>query len=1101
MFEKNPSFFQKIPFLDTSTLNNPDIHSYNKLSPKTKGIRTTNNHLSHLYLLIILFISCLTLIHATPTPPDVNIDYLFNPVGLTALSNVSVRISRETPDNSPNPDEARPIISNSGPNTIPLSSLSMNPVKLLSNIPHLTGDGQPMYLLGNFIDFEFFFEDNLINFSNLLPHNPHKTSHYTQTKIIIDNNEPVYAIDAIYSGSRIDNHGQVEDIILTLIPLSINDLKNDSNNALEAQDINNNNDTMDINYTISATIFRASGEVYQIETISTLIFTQTQQLESLLTQYNQHITTQDVKSGEFETQSTLLLRDIDIITDKIKELKIQQEENSKNNSDLAMYKLKTDPTPCQTQHPSNEDNINQSTSNDTDNTQSPLSMNPKFVFQKWESCHYQVHHTTIFTQRIYVSYSYAVWVSGSLIIDPVRIEARIRHIFALMNVPYYQQLGIFWEIESIIIRTTPTDEKWNVSALPSSEKDPRCTTSGAEQLLEDFAAVRSENISGTEWNASMHHLFIHCPPARGPFTNGIAYQDHMCTKTRAVAWTSFIDPLNYITLAHESGHVSLGLGHPFEKDKERTGQFGGIMDYVNQHLNYTTAETRSIGRIGFNKDTDYTVACTALKNLLESEYPDGDDEDLIEKQFCFKAVKFDDRTNGGTNGDQTNQSQNPSVRSPPIGKVYSNSPTCGNGIVEPWEECDVDTSCCIDCRLINKSTCDGSEPQCCTITPNGCYATASNDQKCHIGEFSAGFCWRGQCLGLQCVPEREPIEHDKCDADAYFNTVPTSPCVYSCPIIEEVDPTPEPEFSSLQGEPTYKCTPSNDGPLRLQWFQDGAYCYNPPPETHNNSNNNIIQPTGICLQTHDSNIHPKCTPFTEMTYSWKYSQFQQCECPKMTQIDGMYTCHDQSGLIVSSDFCLGLDKPPIIPTCNCSERYYWSYSNWSTTCGYTECDFGLMTRSYWCYYKETDLDGNLVEKRVPNEDCITAFGHDGSSQRVPQWYTECKSTLKCNSGWDCEANMDPKSQLEVWRKCVHTDNDQSGDELSTSEFVFAIIFFVLLFLLFIGLVLCICRKCHIPPFHGRDKDRRSRKKRGDVHIMDGVEAMPSYARYTDRDEP
>lgn len=73
---------------------------------------------------------------------------------------------------------------------------------------------------------------------------------------------------------------------------------------------------------------------------------------------------------------------------------------------------------------------------------------------------------------------------------------------------------------------------------------------------------------------------------------------------------------------------------------------------------------------------------------------------------------------------------------------------CGNGIVEPGEDCDPgigSTSNCCDvatCKFINKALCDPQSSPCCnsqcTFAPSTQVCRPSKDPKCDMAEFCTG---------------------------------------------------------------------------------------------------------------------------------------------------------------------------------------------------------------------------------------------------------------------------------------------------------------------------------------------------------------------------
>ncbi|KAH8917363.1 Disintegrin-domain-containing protein [Atractiella rhizophila] len=93
-------------------------------------------------------------------------------------------------------------------------------------------------------------------------------------------------------------------------------------------------------------------------------------------------------------------------------------------------------------------------------------------------------------------------------------------------------------------------------------------------------------------------------------------------------------------------------------------------------------------------------------------------------------------------------SLNTTCLSPPGSRTTLSLQQCGNGIVEPGEDCDtggVDSPCCNSstCRFTSSSVCDPLNSACCTdscaFASNGTVCRPSIDSRCDIAETCTGF--------------------------------------------------------------------------------------------------------------------------------------------------------------------------------------------------------------------------------------------------------------------------------------------------------------------------------------------------------------------------
>ena len=174
---------------------------------------------------------------------------------------------------------------------------------------------------------------------------------------------------------------------------------------------------------------------------------------------------------------------------------------------------------------------------------------------------------------------------------------------------------------------------------------------------------------------------------------GIASVAVVCRGGRGINY--FSSNSFWLTFAHELGH-NFAARHSFELGQ---GLTGGVMDYGDGRLD---------GEFQFNTRFRFDDICSYLKNNLET---------CIERGT---AVVGDDAS------------------------------TCGNGVVEPGEECECTSGdfrcrCCENCKLKSGAECDGLNNDCCN---DDCtYSTAAETCSTSRG---GGYCRAGICQNHIC---------------------------------------------------------------------------------------------------------------------------------------------------------------------------------------------------------------------------------------------------------------------------------------------------------------------------------------------------------------
>eukprot|EP00461_Guttulinopsis_vulgaris_P004588 UN04590 len=193
---------------------------------------------------------------------------------------------------------------------------------------------------------------------------------------------------------------------------------------------------------------------------------------------------------------------------------------------------------------------------------------------------------------------------------------------------------------------------------------------------------------------------------------------------------------SFLTVIHEMMHV-VGVEHVFTEPPGSgpifPGQRGSIMDYIHKRLADDEPIESDRRQYGFSRRYSWDHVCAAFNKTWEL-YSGTDGT-------CWAdALDVMDIINNTTNTS--------------LIKTYEEQICNRNGIVDPWEECDVgehDTRCCKNCKLAEWATCDEDETnvttdsQCC----ENCIA-AKSEKRCRlatdIGDTRSGICFRGKCV-------------------------------------------------------------------------------------------------------------------------------------------------------------------------------------------------------------------------------------------------------------------------------------------------------------------------------------------------------------------
>ena len=131
--------------------------------------------------------------------------------------------------------------------------------------------------------------------------------------------------------------------------------------------------------------------------------------------------------------------------------------------------------------------------------------------------------------------------------------------------------------------------------------------------------------------------------------------------------------------------------------------------------------------------------------------------------------------------------------------------TCGNGVLEPFEECDDNSTCCVGCRLAQGAYCSG---ECCD---DECRPHPTTVACAGGGIDASGFCQSGECVleSLACHKRGVEIDVRVCPVR------PSQPCLLRCYDPQQSDPATQcPPHAANFMEDGAACLPTSDPELR-----------------------------------------------------------------------------------------------------------------------------------------------------------------------------------------------------------------------------------------------------------------------------------------------
>lgn len=629
-----------------------------------------------------------------------------------------------------------------------------------------------------------------------------------------------------------NEQGQTETLFITITPTGGDYLQSnpgDDKTKLETQSVfTPQSGRVSNQYTIEG--YLVSGDKqYHIASFSTLQYQVQHELTTAKAQAQ-------IALEQFDEQSLLLMTaQMDTMSTILDSLAQQRNEAS---YDLAIVELDLDRLPgdCGTKHDHGDDDEQHphdhhiNTKNDIqDAVLDPLAVSPSYFLSRWSaSCNPYIGRLVIFPIRIFASYSYQVHASASTTIVPSYVEARTKLLLQIINQVTQEQLGFIWKLADTVSGSNSSLPPWNALGV----SDSKCQLENSTALN----GVGNERLKPSYQDVAVLHGLVTCSSSG---VVGIASVAVLCSKANANGVSSINFIGSWTTFAHELQH-QVGMVHPFRVNSD-AGKFGGLADYYNIRLPKTD---RNPSRYGFNEATDSSNTCAGLRSAIL-----GSSGSLIPSSQCF------------------------TMNSRSVINDY-----CGNGIVEPWEECDATNACCTGCKLAAGATCGSGNPECCVN------CSAQGPKRCSMpGDTSVktGLCSTGGiCVLSNCAEAVPSWAGDSCPDNAFFPPSQVQKCGYICPT------------SSSCSSASYS-TRTN--------FETGATC----------TKDGV---SGICVDTEPFNVNQgsvttTATCVTNIEYVWKYTVVSQCDCANSLGLIDVYTCINTAGSVVSSSFCEGIEKP------------------------------------------------------------------------------------------------------------------------------------------------------------------------------------------------
>ena len=274
------------------------------------------------------------------------------------------------------------------------------------------------------------------------------------------------------------------------------------------------------------------------------------------------------------------------------------------------------------------------------------------------------------------------------------ITAAVASIFSVINILYLKQLSLFLTVTSLQIFLEPNPiggpNPWNLA--PPTLHGTYCSNPAVDgsvtNINSQLEALNTWRVNYQPTNGGQHHLMTNCWPPPGVV--GLSFYYDICLNEYAESVSSYNAPY-WITVGHEIAHT-LGALHTFG--------LGGIMDYGGG-------------------------AHYPLPNGPYQFHPTN------QQQICYIV-----------NDQMSSDGIMPYCMTP-----YQS--VCGNGIVEPDEQCDDSSACCTSqCTLAAGAQCSSNSTCClstCQYAPSTTLCAGNN-----------GVCTNGECQLSSC-PGQYPL--------------------------------------------------------------------------------------------------------------------------------------------------------------------------------------------------------------------------------------------------------------------------------------------------------------------------------------------------------
>ena len=555
--------------------------------------------------------------------------------------------------------------------------------------------------------------------------------------------EVVYSKHTSFKGTRQNELGQTETLLLTLTPNSADYLQRDPERTNVGDKLNTQSTPqfdelsgrMPGQFTVQGYLITPQT-VFHITTFAALEFqldsdinAMEHQVSALKEQQQGSLEELDTKLNTLDTISTLLVDVVSLRPQAAYDLVLVDIGNGMANNSCGVNGQQHH------HHDEGEEDYNHNLSpedlmNDMDMDEetrniilNPLSATPQTVLAKWTGCHRYMDRMVVFTIRLYASIGYQYFASGSTTtVNNGAVDAYTKNMFQIMNKVTAEQLSFIYKIKETVRGTAGGTEAWNTLNAQSTG----CS------MTNSLNAVSNLRRQAANQDVTSLHALLYC--AGGGTAAGVANVGILCG-TSGGGVSSITGSNGVWTLAHELGHQT-GSDHSFGDDDSKQGDFGSIMDYGNNRLPATDANPN---RIGFNKASDFDSTCNGLKRVLNNRAPSAQCY-TIDDQELFRT-------------------------------------SCGNGIIDPWESCD-GGPCCENCKLKANATCNTNNeccqncqvqgPKLCTMAGD---AAGKPSGQCVVG----GVCEKSGCAYWG------QLDGAECPTTMHFAQPRASQCGYFCP--------------------------------------------------------------------------------------------------------------------------------------------------------------------------------------------------------------------------------------------------------------------------------------------------------------------------------